>query len=203
VGRPPVSALGRRPGHPETRAEILEAARALFAADGYEGTSLRAIARLAGVDPALVHHYFADKPALFMAAMRLPFDPRPVQEYGETGGFSGARVVQRFIEMWDEAQASETAFVTVAQAVCASPAVADAVREFVGERIFRHAPGDAGRAQAAPLAMERRALISSQLIGLAWSRYVMRLEPVASAEPTLIAGWVGPTIDRYAVGEID
>jgi len=198
-----VSPLGRRPGRPETRAQILEAARAIFAAEGYERASLRAIARRARVDPALVHHYFADKPALFLGAMRLPFDPRPVQEHGEAGRFSGFRVVQRFLEMWDEAQRSESSFVAVAQAMCASPAVADAVREFLGERIFRRAPGAVGDVPAEPLAMERRALVSSQLMGLAWTRYVLRLEPLASAEPALVARWAGPTIDRYALGEID
>src|SRR5271166_4855606 len=93
----PTSTVGRRPGRPGTRGQILEAARAVFAAEGYEAASLRAIARRAGVDPALVHHYFADKPALFIEAIRLPLDPRPVHEHGEAGGFSGTRVVQRFL----------------------------------------------------------------------------------------------------------
>jgi len=197
-----VSTLGRRPGRPETRAEILEAARELFAAEGYEGASLRAIARRAGVDPALVHHYFADKPALFMGAMRLPFDPRPVQEHGEAGGFSGTRVVQRFVEMWDEAERTESNFVAVAQAMCASPAVADAVREFLGERVFARAPDPDGAAPGEPLAMRRRALISAHLVGLAWTRFVLRLEPVASASPELVARWAGPAIERYATQEI-
>jgi len=164
---------------------------------------MRAIARRAGVDPALVHHYFADKPALFIEAIRLPLDPRPVHEHGEAGGFSGTRVVQRFLEMWDKAERTESNFVAVAQAMCASSAVADAVHEFLGEAVFAQAPGGPDDAvPGEPLATQRRALISAHLIGLAWTRFVLRLEPVASASPELVARWAGPTIERYAIGEI-
>ena len=78
-GRP----AGRRPGNVDTRGEIVEAAKRVFAAKGYDGASLRAVAREAEVDPALVHHYFDGKASLFVAAMALPFDPRtiPVHEH--------------------------------------------------------------------------------------------------------------------------
>ena len=70
------AAAGRRPGNADTRGEIVEAAKRVFAAKGYDGASLRAVAREAQVDPALVHHYFDGKASLFVAAMALPFDPR-------------------------------------------------------------------------------------------------------------------------------
>ena len=69
---------GRRPGSPDTRAAILAEARTLFAAQGYAGTSVRAVAAAAGVDAALVHHYFGSKDDLFLAALELPLDPREV-----------------------------------------------------------------------------------------------------------------------------
>ena len=69
---------GRRPGAPDTRAAVLAAARAAFAAKGFGGTTIRAVAADAGVDPALVHHYFGTKDDLFLAAMELPVDPREV-----------------------------------------------------------------------------------------------------------------------------
>ena len=72
------AAAGRRPGNVDTKSEIVEAAKRVFAAKGYDGASLRAVAREAEVDPALVHHYFDGKAALFVAAMALPFDPRSV-----------------------------------------------------------------------------------------------------------------------------
>ena len=74
-----MSAVGRRPGNVDTRGEIVEAAKRVFADKGYDGTSLRGVAREAGVDPALVHHYFDGKASLFVAAMALPFDPRQVK----------------------------------------------------------------------------------------------------------------------------
>ena len=88
---------GRRPGKLSARDDIIRAAREMFAEEGYDGTSLRAVARAAGVDAALIHHYFEGKPGLFMAAMALPFDPRQVQLDAEASGpastLPGAAVV--------------------------------------------------------------------------------------------------------------
>ncbi len=69
---------GRRPGAPDTRAEVLAAARASFAEKGFRGTTIRAVAAAAGVDPALVHHYFGTKDDLFVAALEIPVDPREI-----------------------------------------------------------------------------------------------------------------------------
>ena len=84
---------GRRPGSPDTRAAILAAARERFAAQGYAGTSVRAVAASAGVDAALVHHYFGTKDDLFLAALELKVDPRgrsaPVVGAGPTAPVSG------------------------------------------------------------------------------------------------------------------
>src|SRR5580704_4195348 len=98
------AAAGRRPGNVDTRGEIIEAARRIFAAKGYDGTSLRAVAREAGVDPALVHHYFDGKASLFVAAMALPFDPREVKEHAASPEYSGARTIESFLSMWDRAE---------------------------------------------------------------------------------------------------
>ncbi|HXQ60218.1 MAG TPA: TetR family transcriptional regulator [Acidimicrobiales bacterium] len=194
---------GRRPGKADTRAEIVAAARAAFAELGYERASIRGIARRASVDPALVHHYFADKSELYIETMHLPIDPHQVQaEVVEgAGGFSGERLVERFLAQWEmqSAGADSTSFVTLAQAVTASPQTADAMREFLNERLTFH--GFAGEDDDTQ--RRRRALVSSQLIGVAWNRYVMRLEPMASADRRDIARWVGPTIDRYARGALE
>jgi AcrR family transcriptional regulator len=189
---------GRRPGKVDTRAEIVTAARAAFAELGYQGASMRGIAKRAGVDPALVHHYFADKAALFVDTMALPMDPRQVQAQVTAGGhgFSGERLVERFLAQWEMGPpgAGSSSFVTLVQAMAASPTTADAVRQFLSERITTVGrPGDDDDTER-----RRRALISSQLLGVAWARYVMRVEPIASAERAEVARWVGPTIDRYA-----
>src|ERR1700733_13407412 len=172
---------GRRPGNSTTREEILAAARRSH------------------VDPALVPHYFTDKAPLFMHTMQLPMDPRRVAETARgDGSFNGERVVEGFLAQWEHGPKPYTAFVPLAQAMCASTEVADAVREFLAERLPAHGP--AGEDPA--LSRRRRSLVSSQLVGLAWTRYVVRMEPLASASRAEVAAWAGPTIDRYARGEL-
>ncbi len=194
-----MSPPGRRPGGVDTRGEIIEAARAVFSSAGYTRASLRSIARRAGVDAALVHHYFDDKAALFVAAMELPVDPHEVQREATAGGFSGAAVVERFLAQWEEdPRGASPSFTALVQAMAASPQAAAAMREFLAERIMPHGPAAESDAAWA----RRRALISSQLLGLAWTRYVMAMEPLASAPRADVARWVGPTVDRYAKGEV-
>jgi AcrR family transcriptional regulator len=99
---------GRRPGAPDTRATILDAARLAFAERGIAGTTIRAVASSAGVDAALVHHYFGSKDDLFLAAMELPVDPRQVLGPAVAGGADGAgeRLLRAFLSMWDDPEIS-------------------------------------------------------------------------------------------------
>jgi AcrR family transcriptional regulator len=198
-----VTPPGRRPGKRDTRADIVDAARAEFAETGYGATSLRAIARRAGVDPALVHHYFTDKVALFVAATHLPDDLRPVPPHGGgDDGPAGGAVVEGFLTMWDAAAADAgTSFVAVAQAMTASPEAAGAMREFVAERVWSMVPTPAD--ESPEVRQRRLALVGSQLVGLAWARYILRVEPLASADRAEVARWVGPTITRYLTGDVD
>jgi len=190
---------GRRPGNSDTRAEIVDAARGVFSEHGYAESSMRAIARRAGVDPALIHHYFADKAALFVETMALPVDPREIREEVQAEGFSGERLVERFLARWERGRESGSPlFVSLVQAMAASPEVVDNMRQFVSERIGLHGPP--GDSEATLLL--RRSLMSSQLLGLAWARYVMRMEPLASASRAEVARWAGPNIDRYATGTL-
>ncbi|HEX3794925.1 MAG TPA: TetR family transcriptional regulator [Acidimicrobiales bacterium] len=188
---------GRRPGNLDTRDDIIQAAKRVFAANGYEKASLRAVARDAGVDASLVHHYFDGKADLFVAAMSLPFDPRQVSANSNhaTAGAPGARIVEGFLGMWDRAEGTGSSFAACAGAMASSPAVADAMREFVSERIWSvHASaGDED-----PLTSQRRSsMIASQLMGLAFTRYILRVPPIATDTPAQIAQWAGPTVDRY------
>jgi AcrR family transcriptional regulator len=191
---------GRRPGQADTRAEIVGAARSVFGEQGYVRASMRGIARRAGVDPALVHHYFTDKADLFVETMALPIDPKAVKEAVDAQGFSGERLVERFLAQWERGPGSGSpAFVNMAQAMAASPEVADSMREFVVERIGLHGPPE----EDEETRRRRRSLVSSQLLGIAWTRYVMRLEPMASASRAEVARWAGANIDRYTVGDLD
>jgi AcrR family transcriptional regulator len=190
--------VGRRPGRRDTRAEILAAARAAFVEEGYERPSLRGIARRAGVDPALIHHYFKGKADLFTEALKLGRDPREiVVELSQSGGErTGADLVRAFLGLWETGRPGEQGsppFAATAQAVSSSPEAAAGLREYLEDRVWSltgsHLPP--GEREL------RRALVASQLMGLAWTRYLLRLEPLASAPPDEVARWIGPTLDRY------
>jgi len=194
-----VSPAGRRPGGADTRAQILEAARAEFGEHGYTAATVRQVARRARVDPALVYHYFDDKAGLFVACLDLPADPGDVQIQARAGGdLDGARIVERFLAQWEEGTAQPgKPFVTLTQAVSSSPEVARAVREFVTERVWARVPASGSEAAA-----RTTALVSSQLLGAAWARYVIRMEPFASASRAEVAAWIGPTIEGYITGRL-
>lgn len=195
-----MAAVGRRPGRRDTRADILTAAREAFVEEGYERPSLRSIARRAGVDPALIHHYFDGKPDLYAHALQIGRDLRTVvMEMGriqaERGDCTGADLVGAFLRFWEEDRPDTAVppFLVTAQAVSASPQAAAGFREYLEDRVWsltgaEHPPGERE---------QRRSLIASQLVGLAWARYVLCLEPLASASPEEVGSWVGPTLDRY------
>ncbi len=191
---------GRRPGNADTRGEIVDAAKRVFAAKGYDGASLRAVAREAGVDPALVHHYFDGKADLFVAAMALPFDPRSVALHtaGPSPASIGGRIIEGFLTMWDQAEGTGSSFASCVAGMAASPSVADAMREFVAERVWGTTSIEEGDSDSPT----RHALVSSQLMGLAFTRYIMRVPPISTATPAEIARWAGPTLDRYISGPI-
>ena len=200
--------VGRRPGNVDTRGEIVEAAKRVFAAKGYDGASLRAVAREADVDPALVHHYFDGKASLFVAAMALPFDPRTIQEHerpataaAPPGTSAGVIVITGFLTMWDHAEGTGSSFAACVSTMASSTSVADAMREFVAERVWNNIPINEGEDEV--LARQRQALVSSQLMGLAFTRYILRVPPISSATPADIPRWGGPTLDRYMIGPID
>lgn len=190
-------AAGRRPGGPDTRGEILDAARESFASKGFEGTTLRGVARAAGVDPALVHHYFGGKEALFVAAMELPVDPTQIADAILAGPLEsiGERIVRNFVQAW-EAPQTLLRMRAVLGAAMANPAMAHTLRDAVTRMILDRV---AERLDA-PDARFRVSLVASHLMGVAFVRYVMELEPLASADPDDIVARVGPVLQNYLTG---
>ncbi|MFI6158782.1 TetR/AcrR family transcriptional regulator [Micromonospora sp. PTRAS2] len=191
---------GRRPGNPGTREAILDAARAAFAERGFDAASIRSIAAAAGVDPALVHHYFGGKDQLFLAAMGAPLDPGellPRVLAGDADGV-GERLVRTFLGVWDSP--AGTAAVALLRSAVSNEWTARLLREFlvtqVLRRVLHHLDVDPAEL---PL---RGSLVASQLVGLALMRHVVRLEPVASAPPETLVAAVGPTVQRYLRGEL-
>jgi AcrR family transcriptional regulator len=189
---------GRRPGAPDTRATILDAARAAFAEKGFAGTTIRAVAGAAGVDAALVHHYFGSKDDLFLAAMELPIDPRQVIGPALVGGADGAgeRLLRAFLSMWDDPEVS--------------PALIGIVRSALepgGERLITHGfvpvvllP--AGEALGLDRPEVRMPLVISQAAGLILTRYLVRLEPIASMSADDVVATYAPVIQHYLTGDV-
>jgi len=204
-GRRGNSRTGRRAGDSGTRDAILTASRAQFAEHGYDGATIRAIARAAGVDPALVHHYYGDKENLFAAAMQLPVIPSEVIAAALTrrnpGESLGTHMVATALSVWESAEVRD-AFQTMLRSALTSDQAAATLREFITQAILRPlaSAAEGGVAERAPF---RASLVGTQMLGLALSRYVLRFEPVASASADELAAAVGPTIDRYLTGEIE
>jgi AcrR family transcriptional regulator len=204
-GRRSNARTGRRAGGSGTREAILSASRAQFAEHGYDGATIRAIARAAGVDPALVHHYYGGKEHLFAAAMQLPVFPSEVITAAITqhdpGESLGTHLVRTALSIWESAEVRD-AFQTMLRSALTSDHAAATLREFITEAILRPVARAAGGgvAERAPF---RASLVATQMLGLALSRYVLRFEPVASATTDDLAAAVGPTIDRYLTGDID
>lgn len=190
---------GRRPGAPDTQARILDAARACFGEAGFDGATIRAIAARAGVDPALVHHYFGSKQQLFVAAMELPVDldtavpallAGPRDELGE-------RVVAYVLGLWS-APAIRPLMLGVIRSASSDPVAAGMLRRLLDEGPF----AAIAHAIEPPDADVRATLVGTQLVGLAMARYVVGTEPLASLPDEAIVRAVGPTIQRYLVGDL-
>jgi AcrR family transcriptional regulator len=204
-GRRSSTRTGRRAGDSGTREAILTASRAQFAEHGYDGATIRAIARAAGVDPALVHHYYGGKENLFAAAMQLPVIPSEVITAALTrrdpGESLGTHLVRTALSVWESAEVRD-AFQTMLRSAMTSDHAAATLREFITDAILRPvaSAADGGVAERTPF---RASLVATQMLGLAVSRYVLRFEPVAAASTDELAVAVGPTIDRYLTGDID
>jgi AcrR family transcriptional regulator len=191
---------GRRPGNPDTRDAILAAAREAFAERGYDATSIRAIAASAGVDPALVHHYFGNKEQLFIATVAMPIDPREFLPQVVAGGKDevGERLVRTFLSVWDSPVGHAGA--ALLRSAMSSEWTARLLREFLVTQILRRVMKliDLDPAEA-PL---RMTLVATQMAGLAMVRYILKIEPLASAPREVIVAAMAPTVQRYVTGDL-
>ena len=186
---------GRTPKSERTRAAILTAARELFAAHGYERTTVRDIAARASIDAAMVMRYFGSKDALFARAadfdLRLPTleDVRP-SEIGTT-------LVRHAIELWEGGN-GQSGLVILLRSAASNEDAAGKVRDVFASQVMPALARAGGRTEA----RQRAGLIASQILGLALCRYVLKIPPVAEMSPDDIVRYVGPTIQRYAAGEL-
>jgi AcrR family transcriptional regulator len=198
---------GRRSGDSGTKEAILAAARTRFGDYGYDGATIRGIAADAGVDAALVHHFFGTKERLFAAAMRLPVVPSELvaaalaPDARAPGQSLGEHLLRTVLGVWDVAEMRATVLGLLRSAVTSEQA-AGMLREFATEAILgriaeRAAPGPPGAD-----ARFRAALVASQVLGLALTRYVLELDPIVRADTDDLAAAIGPTLERYLTGDI-
>lgn len=188
---------GRRPGNPDTRGEILQAARRVFERDGYQASSVRGIAREAGVDPALIHRWFGDKRALFVATLRTGFDPADLlaQFVGETPEGIGARLAMVEFSFWESAEHAEWV-----EHLTSNPALLPVVVGYMEEPIIRAAQHLLGVSTAE--AKLRASVVLSLLLGFVATRYVIRFEPLASLSRSDAARIVGPMLQHAFTGDL-
>ncbi len=191
---------GRRQGRTTSREPILASARKMFAEKGYASTSLREIARHAGVDPAMVHHWFAGKEELFNACVVLPADPAQV-----LGGVSGSpaqvrgeALLRTVLELWDSP--AQPALLALLRSATGSRSQGALIRQVLFKRVLALSLAGLPGSQAE---LDRRgALLASQMIGLMVSRYLLVLEPLASASHEELVALIGPTLQHYLTGPL-
>jgi AcrR family transcriptional regulator len=190
--------IGRRPGNQDTRGQIITAARQAFAAKGFAGVSMRAIAADAGVDAALIHHYFDSKQQLFLATVALPTDLLQRLELVAAGDRKdlGERLVRTVLGVWDsELQPSLIAAIRTA---LTDPALTRSIVEFFTLEVIGHV---LRRDDLPPEEANRRAgLVASQVLGLLIGRYVLRLPVLVDRRTEDLVAEVGPTVQRYVDG---
>lgn len=195
-----VKRRGRRPGPSGTRAGIARAARRQFAELGYDRTTIRSVAAEAGVDPALVLHYFGSKQQLFLAAVDLPFEVSDLVQRIQSGPRAqvGQRVAQFALGVLEGDPEGRARWTGMIRAAATDPDAADVLREVLTQRIFE----PMAEALGSDDAQLRANLASSQMVGLVMARYVIRIEPLASADSNTIAAAIAPTLQRYLVGDL-
>jgi AcrR family transcriptional regulator len=205
----PAGRTGRRAGDSGTREAILAASRKRFAEHGYDGATIRGIAADAGVDPALVHHFFGSKERLFAAAMRLPVVPGELLAAALAAGPAdpaeslGEHLVRTVLRAWDSHEIRDI-FLGLIRSASTSAQATTMLREFVTEAIVGRlatvaqpgGPVDPAGAQY------RASLVASQVVGLGLTRYVLGLEPLATADVDTLVAAIGPTVDRYLTGDL-
>lgn len=190
---------GRRPAGENTRGAILAAARDEFAERGFDGASIRSVARRADVDPALVRHYFRDKAELFAAGM-IPAgaDPAAIAAGLLAEGVDGlgARLITAVLRVW-EADGG-VAFRVAFAGMTAGELRAEALVGYVGREVF----GRVAHVLPPPDQQLRVSLAASQVVGVLMARHVLQLEPLASLPVDEVVALVGPTLQRYVNGPL-
>lgn len=190
---------GRRPGQSTTKDAILAAARERFAEVGFDKASIRSIATAAGVDSALVHHYFGTKQALFVEVVQLPVDPAIIVDAIAAAPLDGMgeQIVRSVVTVWDSPAGAGV--IAAFRGVLAGgdtgllrSFLLDVALKGVRDRV--DSPAGTGR--------ERIALVASQMIGLFAARKILEIDPIATMPVERLAELIGPNLQRYLTGDL-
>jgi AcrR family transcriptional regulator len=191
---------GRRQGEPVSRDVVLAAAKERFAVEGYEKTTLRAIARDAHVDPSMVLYLFGSKEELYRESLRLVLDPDMlVAVLSEGGGDVGTRMVRRYLQIWENPDTGRSMRAMLQSATSNSDAH-EAFRGFMQSYVLPAVSAALGGGEQARL---RAMLAGSQLVGVAMLRYVMEVPPLATLSGDEVARLIAPTLTRYLTADAD
>ncbi len=188
---------GRRPGNSGTRTAIMQAALALFSRHGYDKVSLRAVAREADVDPALIHHYFDSKADLFSRSV-LDGDLRPaaILDRISAGPVEeiGRRAVHEFVAAW-QAPGARDRFTAMFRAAVNDEGARRPLVEFLNREIFVKLAQSQGHANAAV----RANLAVSALLGLVMARDILEIPDLTTLKEDALADGLGAALQQYLV----
>ena len=191
----PNQSAGKTPKSQRTRAAILQAAQELFATQGYERTTVRDVAARAAIDPAMVMRYFGSKEGLFASATAFDLQLPDLTQVARHR--IGATLVAHFLDVW-EGSRSNGSLISLLRAAASSDDAANAVRMIFGGQVVpmlaRVVP---------PADLHRRAgLVATQIMGLAVTRYILKVPPVVVMDRAEAVRLLGPTMQRYVVGKL-
>ncbi|MGX9789338.1 TetR/AcrR family transcriptional regulator [Mycobacterium sp. MMS18-G62] len=192
---------GRRQGEPVSRDAVLAAAKQRFATEGYEKTTLRAIAQDARVDPSMVLYLFGSKEALFRESLRLILDPDALVAAltSDDDADIGTRMVRTYLQIW-ETPDSAASMRAMLQSATSNSDAQDAFRGFMQNYVLTAVSGALGGGEHARL---RAMLGASQLVGVAMLRYVMEVPPLATLSADEVVRLIAPTVTRYLTADAD
>jgi len=192
---------GRRQGGPVSREAVLAAAKGRFATEGYEKTTLRAIADDAHVDPSMVLYLFGSKAELFRESLRLLLDPdllvAALRGTADDEPDIGTRMVRTYLRIWEAPESGPT-MVVMLQSATSNPDAHEAFRSFMQNYVLTAVSGVLGGDEQARL---RATLAASQLVGAAVLRYVMKVAPLATLSGDELVGLLAPTVTRYLTAD--
>ena len=195
MAKPP---RGPRPAGTQTRDAIAEAARRQFSELGYRDTTLRGVASEAGVDHRLVLHYFGSKQQLFTESARLPIDPQLLlaRVFEQDEGQVARLAAEALVAVLEDPSTRHRAIALI-RAAASEPEAAELIRAVLTQRVLLPLTERVSRDQP----QLRASLVASQFVGIAMARYVVGIEPLASASREQLVGALTPVFEHYLFGD--